>query len=178
MAASRKFMPHFHVPLQSGANDILGLMRRRYKRELYAERVAIIKSLMPHCAIGVDVIVVDKRPRPLEFLDFEIIDELVYQMRQKDVVFRLGEAVSNMSIVDDGGRPQGLIELESGKNIVADMILFSAGRVGATDSLNLEAAGLKACTPSRRRLVGMRASQAAGKPVRCIAAMATRPASV
>lgn len=95
-------------------------------------------------ALGVDVIVVDKRPRPLEFLDFEIIDELVYQMRQKDVVFRLGEAVSNMSIVDDGGRPQGLIELESGKNIVADMILFSAGRVGATDSLNLEAAGLKA----------------------------------
>ena len=57
VAASRKFMPHFHVPLQSGSNDILGLMRRRYKRELYAERVAIIKSLMPHCAIGVDVIV-------------------------------------------------------------------------------------------------------------------------
>lgn len=50
-------MPHFHIPLQSGSNKILGLMRRRYKRELYAERVAYIKSLMPHCAIGVDVIV-------------------------------------------------------------------------------------------------------------------------
>jgi threonylcarbamoyladenosine tRNA methylthiotransferase MtaB len=57
VASSRKFMPHFHVPLQSGSNDILGLMRRRYKRELYAERVSMIKSLMPHCAIGVDVIV-------------------------------------------------------------------------------------------------------------------------
>ena len=57
VARSRKFMPHFHIPLQSGSNDILGLMRRRYKRELYAERVAIIKNLMPHCAIGVDVIV-------------------------------------------------------------------------------------------------------------------------
>jgi threonylcarbamoyladenosine tRNA methylthiotransferase MtaB len=57
VAGSKKFMPHFHVPLQSGSNDILGLMRRRYKRELYAERVEIIKSLMPHCAIGVDVIV-------------------------------------------------------------------------------------------------------------------------
>lgn len=57
VANSNKFMPHFHIPLQSGSNKILGLMRRRYKRELYAERVALIKKLMPHAAIGVDVIV-------------------------------------------------------------------------------------------------------------------------
>ncbi len=57
VANSDKFMPHFHIPLQSGSNNILSLMRRRYKRELYAERVKLIKSLMPHCAIGVDVIV-------------------------------------------------------------------------------------------------------------------------
>jgi threonylcarbamoyladenosine tRNA methylthiotransferase MtaB len=57
VAHSKKFMPHFHIPLQSGSNEILRLMRRRYKRELYAERVEVIKSLMPHCAIGVDVIV-------------------------------------------------------------------------------------------------------------------------
>ena len=57
VANSDKFMPHFHIPLQSGSNKILGLMRRRYKRELYAERVSLIKKLMPHCAIGVDVIV-------------------------------------------------------------------------------------------------------------------------
>ena len=57
VANSSTFMPHFHIPLQSGSNTILGLMRRRYKRELYAERVALIKILMPHCAIGVDVIV-------------------------------------------------------------------------------------------------------------------------
>lgn len=57
VANSSKFMPHFHIPLQSGSNEILSLMRRRYKRELYAERVSLIKSLMPHCAIGVDVIV-------------------------------------------------------------------------------------------------------------------------
>ena len=54
---SKKFMPHFHIPLQSGSNKILGLMRRRYKKELYAERVGLIKTLMPHCCIGVDVIV-------------------------------------------------------------------------------------------------------------------------
>ena len=57
VAQSKKFMPHFHIPLQSGSDDILGLMRRRYKRDIYSERVEIIKSLMPHCAIGVDVIV-------------------------------------------------------------------------------------------------------------------------
>ncbi len=57
VAHSDKFMPHFHIPLQSGSNKILGLMRRRYKRELYTERVKLIKTLMPHCAIGVDVIV-------------------------------------------------------------------------------------------------------------------------
>jgi threonylcarbamoyladenosine tRNA methylthiotransferase MtaB len=56
VAESRRFMPHFHIPLQSGSNHILGLMRRRYRRELYAERVQLIKALMPHCAIGVDVI--------------------------------------------------------------------------------------------------------------------------
>jgi threonylcarbamoyladenosine tRNA methylthiotransferase MtaB len=57
VANSKKFMPHFHIPLQSGSNTILGMMRRRYKRELYAERVAYIKQLMPHCCIGADVIV-------------------------------------------------------------------------------------------------------------------------
>ena len=57
VAKSKKFMPHFHIPLQSGSNKILGLMRRRYRKELYAEKVAIIKQLIPHCSIGVDVIV-------------------------------------------------------------------------------------------------------------------------
>ena len=57
VAQSKRFVPHFHIPLQSGSNRILRLMRRRYQRELYVARVAKIKSLMPHCCIGVDVIV-------------------------------------------------------------------------------------------------------------------------
>ncbi|MCE6987892.1 tRNA (N(6)-L-threonylcarbamoyladenosine(37)-C(2))-methylthiotransferase MtaB [Dyadobacter sp. CY323] len=57
VSRSKRFVPHFHIPLQSGSNKVLGLMKRRYKRELYAERVAKIKSLMPDCCIGVDVIV-------------------------------------------------------------------------------------------------------------------------
>ncbi len=57
VAQSNRFVPHFHIPLQSGNNKQLKAMRRRYKRELYADRVAKIKVLMPHCCIGVDVIV-------------------------------------------------------------------------------------------------------------------------
>lgn len=57
VAKSKRFVPHFHIPLQSGNNDILGKMKRRYKRELYQDRVAKIKELMPNCCIGVDVIV-------------------------------------------------------------------------------------------------------------------------
>ncbi|MBC7536755.1 MAG: tRNA (N(6)-L-threonylcarbamoyladenosine(37)-C(2))-methylthiotransferase MtaB [Ferruginibacter sp.] len=54
---SKKFMPHFHIPLQSGSNKILANMRRRYKKELYAEKVNLVKLLMPHACIGADVIV-------------------------------------------------------------------------------------------------------------------------
>jgi threonylcarbamoyladenosine tRNA methylthiotransferase MtaB len=57
VAASKRFMPHFHMPLQSGNNKQLRAMRRRYKRELYEERVARIREKMPHACIGVDVIV-------------------------------------------------------------------------------------------------------------------------
>ncbi|WP_460538702.1 tRNA (N(6)-L-threonylcarbamoyladenosine(37)-C(2))-methylthiotransferase MtaB [Echinicola sediminis] len=56
-AKSKRFVPHFHIPLQSGSNTILRKMGRRYLRELYVDRVTKIKSLMPHCCIGVDVIV-------------------------------------------------------------------------------------------------------------------------
>lgn len=57
VASSSKLVPHFHIPLQSGSNTILKLMRRRYQRELYTSRVEKIKSVMPDCCIGVDVIV-------------------------------------------------------------------------------------------------------------------------
>ena len=57
VAASKKFMPHFHIPLQSGSNKILAAMRRRYKKELYQEKIELIKKLIPDCCIGADVIV-------------------------------------------------------------------------------------------------------------------------
>ena len=57
VSSSRRFMPHFHMPLQSGNNEMLAGMKRRYRRELYADRVEKIKTLMPHACLGVDVIV-------------------------------------------------------------------------------------------------------------------------
>ena len=77
VAASRRFAPHFHMPLQSGNNKQLAQMRRRYRRELYAERVAKIKELMPHCCIGVDVIVGFPGETEEDFLEtYRFIQEL------------------------------------------------------------------------------------------------------
>ncbi|MFD2743913.1 MULTISPECIES: tRNA (N(6)-L-threonylcarbamoyladenosine(37)-C(2))-methylthiotransferase MtaB [Sphingobacterium] len=77
VAQSQRFVPHFHMPLQSGNNKTLAAMRRRYKRELYAERVAKIKSLMPNCCIGVDVIVGFPGETREDFLDtYNFLNEL------------------------------------------------------------------------------------------------------
>jgi len=69
VAHSKRFVPHFHIPLQSGNNEILGRMRRRYQRELYADRVNQIKRLMPDACIGVDVIVGFPGETDQHFLD-------------------------------------------------------------------------------------------------------------
>lgn len=77
VAQSKRFVPHFHVPLQSGNNKQLREMRRRYKRELYADRVAKIRELMPHCCIGVDVIVGFPNETKEDFLEtYRFINEL------------------------------------------------------------------------------------------------------
>lgn len=77
VAQSKRFVPHFHIPLQSGSNTVLGLMRRRYRRELYQDRVQKIKSLMPDCCIGVDVIVGHPGETEAEFLTtYEFLNAL------------------------------------------------------------------------------------------------------
>ncbi|MFA4869906.1 MAG: tRNA (N(6)-L-threonylcarbamoyladenosine(37)-C(2))-methylthiotransferase MtaB [Pedobacter sp.] len=77
VAGSKRFVPHFHIPLQSGSNKILGLMKRRYQRELYTERVAKIKAVMPNCCIGVDVIVGFPGETHEDFLDtYQFLNEL------------------------------------------------------------------------------------------------------
>jgi threonylcarbamoyladenosine tRNA methylthiotransferase MtaB len=77
VAKSKKFVPHFHIPLQSGSPKILGLMRRRYRREIYTERVKYIKQLMPDCCIGVDVIVGFPNESQDDFLEtYNYLNEL------------------------------------------------------------------------------------------------------
>lgn len=77
VAQSKRFVPHFHIPLQSGNNKQLKMMRRRYNRELYADRVATIKRLMPHCCIGVDVIVGFPGETEEDFLEtYRFVNEL------------------------------------------------------------------------------------------------------
>lgn len=94
-------------------------------------------------ALGVAVTLLERRDRPLEFLDREIVDELLHQMRSRNVTLRFGEAVESIGI-SEGPPRKAVLLLESGKRIVTDMVLFSAGRIAATDALNLAAAGLAA----------------------------------
>jgi NAD(P) transhydrogenase len=100
-------------------------------------------------AVGVPVTLVERRDRVLEFLDHEIVDELIHQMRSRNVTFRFGETVASLAVSAEAP-PRAVLNLESGKRIVADMVLFSAGRVPATASLNLAAAGI--ATDARARL--------------------------
>ena len=99
--------------------------------------------------LGVRVTLVDARPRLLEFVDTEIIDSLVYNMRRNRVTLRMAEKVTGLETVE-GDRGQHVrIQLKSGKQIFADKALYSIGRQGATDGLNLEAAGLNADSRGR-----------------------------
>jgi threonylcarbamoyladenosine tRNA methylthiotransferase MtaB len=103
VAASNRFVPHFHIPLQSGSNKILRSMKRRYLRELYAGCVATIKSMIPHCCIGVDVIVGFPGETDEDFLEtYEFIRDLdisylhvfTYSERENTLAVTMDEPVA------------------------------------------------------------------------------------
>lgn len=109
VAKSKRFVPHFHMPLQSGSNKILSLMRRRYKRELYTERVAYIKSLMPNCCIGVDVIVGFPGETREDFIDtYNFLNDMdisylhvfTYSERENTIAAQMDGAVPGMQRSD------------------------------------------------------------------------------
>lgn len=92
-------------------------------------------------ALGVEVTLVDKRPRLLEFVDAEIAEALAYKMRDMDCTLRFGEDVASVAVE----RPHRAVAiLKSGKKIISELLLYSIGRIGATGQLNLAAAGLSA----------------------------------
>ena len=132
------------------SDDITRLERLPRTLAVVGAGVIGIEYASMFSALGTEVVVVDKRDRPLEFLDSEIVDELIHQMRKNKCVFRLGEAVESLE-AEGGANPRAVLTLESGKRIVADAALFSVGRGGATAELLLENAGLAA--DARGRIV-------------------------
>ena len=103
VAQSERFVPHFHIPLQSGSNKILKLMKRRYLRALYANRVAAIKSRMPHCCIGVDVIVGFPGETHEDFLEtYQFLNELDISYLH---VFTYSERENTVASTMDGSVP-------------------------------------------------------------------------
>ena len=125
------------------SDSLLNLKRLPRSVVVVGAGVIGIEYASMFAALGLKVTVVDKRPRPLEFLDHEIVDELIHQLRKLDVTFRCGDGLKSLEI-SDGDRKQALLELESGKFLIAEMVLISTGRVGCTEGLGLEVVGLSA----------------------------------
>jgi NAD(P) transhydrogenase len=95
--------------------------------------------------LGTQVTLVEAHDKPISFMDHETVDEFMHELRSRKVIFRCGEAVSCISVQGaDGAVPRAVVELESGKRLTGDCVLVSAGRQGAVEGLNLEAAGLSA----------------------------------
>ena len=128
------------------SDDIIRLKRLPRTMAVVGAGVIGIEYASMFAALGVEVTVIEQRDRLLEFLDREIVDELIHQMRKRNVTFRLGEAVERLE-VSEGPPRRGVLFLESGKRIVADLVLFSAGRVGRD----------RPAEPRRRRARGRRA---------------------
>ena len=144
VASSKKFVPHFHIPLQSGSNNTLRRMRRRYQRDVYESRVALIKELMPNCCIGVDVIVGFPGETNEEFLDsYTFINELdisylhvfTYSERANTHAIELSDVVPNsvraerskMLHILSEKKKRFFYELQKGKS---KKVLWEGERVG------------------------------------------------
>jgi NAD(P) transhydrogenase len=99
-------------------------------------------------ALDVAVTLIESRSSFLEFVDRELIEEFMYELRDRSVALRLGSAVTSIEM---GESAQPTTKLVNGRSVTSEMLLFAAGRVGATDTLNLGAAGIVA--DSRGRIV-------------------------
>ncbi len=131
------------------SDDVVRLKQLPRSLAVVGAGVIGIEYTSVFAALGVAVTLVEQRERPLEFVDREIVDELFHQMRSRNVTFRFGESVESITLTDGASR-RAVLHLASGKRLVTDMVLFSAGRQASTAALNLAAAGLAA--DSRGRL--------------------------
>jgi NAD(P) transhydrogenase len=122
------------------SDDIAHLRRLPKKMVVIGGGIIGLEYASMFGALDIEVTLVDKRDRLLEFLDHEIVDELMHQMRDRHVRFRLGEAVEKVDVIA-GAPQQAVVRLESGKRLMADQVLFSVGRIGATDGPHIFAVG-------------------------------------
>ena len=138
-ATSRAFMPHFHLPLQSGSNDVLRLMKRKYDRELFADKVHKIKTLIPNAFIGVDVMVGSRGEKPEFFEDcYNFLDSLdVTQLHVFPYSERRGTAALKIPYVvndkDKKLRSKRLLDLSDTKTQA-----FYAAHLGKTAQVLFE----------------------------------------
>jgi NAD(P) transhydrogenase len=132
------------------SDDILGLKKLPRSMAVIGAGVIGVEYATMFAALGVRVTLIDKRERLLPFIDREITDSLAYHMQQSRVTLRLGEEVSSLEPVSDDKGERVKITLASGKQIVTETALYSIGRTGATEALNLAAAGVQ--TDERGRL--------------------------
>lgn len=124
------------------SDDILELKELPKSLSVIGAGVIGLEYATIFATLGVRVTVIDKRSQMLDFVDTEIMDTLIYQMRQNRVTLRLGEEVKTLETTDGPKGKRVRIVLESGKQIVTQKALYSIGRTGATKDLNLSAAGL------------------------------------
>lgn len=125
------------------SDDIVHIKKLPRKMVVIGGGIIGVEYASMLAALKINVTLVDKRTQLLEFLDSEIVEELMHQMRNQNVTFRLGEAVGKLELTDDEPR-RAILTLESGKRIMAESVLYSVGRMGAVEKLNLAAAGLNA----------------------------------
>lgn len=167
VANSEKFLPHFHIPLQSGSDKILGLMRRRYRRDVFADRLSYVRSLMPNAFFGVDVIV--GFPGETEG-DFEDTYQFIQSLQPSFLhVFPYSERANTPTVVMEGKvLPAAIAERATRLGVLSDSLhrAFYLQNVGATASVLFEATRhggmmhgysenyLKAEIPYRKELAG------------------------
>jgi len=134
-----------HIPFDGetiiDSDDILYLKKLPRSMAVIGAGVIGVEYASIFSALDIKITLVDGRNSMMGFMDGEIIAELTHLMRDRGTVVRLGEDVCE---VEKNEHNQGVITLESGKKFCADLVMFAAGRLGCVNSLNLDAAGLKA----------------------------------
>ena len=145
IAVGTKTTKDSHIPFDSknifSSDDIFNLDEIPQTMTVVGAGVIGLEYASIFAALGVRVTIIDRRTRLLSFVDSQIIDTMIYHLRQKRAIFHLGEEVKTIEKLTDA-KESVRLHLGSGKKILAEKVLCSIGRTGNTDDLNLPAAGL------------------------------------